>query len=129
MPKKHPLRAPEIIRRRAKALRKEMTPAEAALWQRLRNRQLHGLKFRRQHPIGRFIVDFYCAEKRLVVEIDGEIHETQREYDTVRDDNLRQRGYRVIRFHNREVLDDIERVLESIRQAALAAAPEAENGG
>ena len=86
------------------------------LWQHLRNRRLHGLKFRRQHPIERVIVDFYCAEKQLMIEVDGGIHEKQREQDAAGDAFLQERGYRVVRFRNEEVLNDIEAVLERIVQ-------------
>ncbi len=128
MPKKRPIRAPESVRSQARVLRQRMTPAESALWQRLRNRRLHGLKFRRQHPIGRAIVDFYCAEKRLVIEVDGGIHETQREHDAAREAYLRERGYRVLRFHNHDVLENIEVVLERIWQAALTPNPSPASG-
>ena len=118
MPTKRPIRAPENIRARARELRQRMTPAEKALWQHLRNRQLHGLKFRRQHPVDRFIVDFYCAAKHLVVEVDGDIHEEQSEQDAARDAFLQERGYRVLRFRNEEVLNDIKAVLERIAHVA-----------
>ena len=77
---KHRQTSPEITFR-ARELRKDMTPAEKMLWARLRNRQLSDLKFRRQHPIGPFVADFYCARHSLVVEIDGEIDGTQTDYD------------------------------------------------
>ena len=70
---------------RARELRRKATPAEAILWEALRAGRLDGLKFRRQHAIGRFILDFYCATHRLCVEVDGEVHEKQRERDMARD--------------------------------------------
>ena len=82
----------------AREMRHELTPAESQLWNALRGRKLGGLKFRRQHPVGRFILDFFCAEYRLVVEVDGEIHATQIEHDTERTRLLGEFGYRVIRF-------------------------------
>ena len=84
----------------ARALRKNMTGTEHQLWSRLRGRQLEGWKFRRQHPIGEYIVDFVCLAARLVVELDGYSHgvETQLEYDQARDRYLRGQGYRVLRF-------------------------------
>ncbi len=94
-----------------------MTPAETLLWERLRNRRLHGLKFRRQHPLGPFIADFYCAAARLVVEVDGGIHLEQQEQDAQRDAVLRAQGYRTLRVTNQAVLDDIEQVLHTIWQA------------
>jgi very-short-patch-repair endonuclease len=106
-----------VIRQRARDLRKQQTPAEDRLWQRLRRRQLSGHYFRRQHPIGNFVVDFCCAKTRLVVEVDGDVHDMQEEYDAARSDWLEERGYRVIRFTNDEVLHNIDGVLESILAA------------
>ena len=102
------------IRTRARGLRQPQTPAEQELWTRLRNRQLGGFKFRRQHPIGRFIVDFYCAACRLVVEIDGDSHAAQLEYDAARTAWLNEQGYHVIRFTNRDVYRHMDGVLETI---------------
>lgn len=112
-----PIRASRSIRQRARELRQEMTPAEEKLWQQLRNRKLAGLKFRRQHPVGRFIVDFYCPACRLVVEIDGDIHDRQRERDAVRTEDLAAYGYRLLRFRNEQVLNDLETVLTAIKAA------------
>ena len=105
-----------IILARARELRRPLTPAEAKLWQRLRRKQLHGLKFRRQHPIFRFIADFCCNEHRLVVEVDGQHHAEpeQQAYDQARTVWLEQRGYRVIRFTNHEVQTNIGGVLQEI---------------
>ncbi len=97
-------------------MRKNPTPAEEALWQRLRGEQL-GTKFRRQHSIDRFIVDFYAREPRLIIEVDGPIHETQREYDALRQSILEELGYRVLRFTNDQVLQNIEQVIATIRAA------------
>ena len=104
----------------ARELRKNATPTEDLLWQELRNRKLCSFKFRRQHPIERFIVDFYCAQHRLAVEIDGDVHAEQREYDAARTEWLEARGYRVIRFTNDQVFRQLPAVLETI----LAACPE-----
>jgi very-short-patch-repair endonuclease len=84
----------------AKQLRKTLTPAEQQLWQALRGGKLAGLKFRRQHPVGNFILDFYCAAHKLVVEVDGGIHETQIEYDAARTTELESYGYTIVRFMN-----------------------------
>ena len=84
---------------------------------RLRNKRLDGLKFRRQHPLGPFIADFYCAACRLVVEIDGDIHDLQPEREVARTEQFAQYGYRVIRFRNKQVLNDIEDVLAAIEAA------------
>ena len=98
----------------AHELRQPQTPAEQKLWSRLRNHQLEGLKFRRQHPIDRFIIDFYCAEAKLCIEIDGDSHAEQIEYDQARTEYLNERGYTVIRFTNREVFNQCEAVLQRI---------------
>jgi len=98
----------------ARELRQPQTPIESKLWAYLRNKQLGGFKFRRQHPIDRFIVDFYCAACRLVIEIDGDSHAEQVEYDLARTAWLNEQGYRVIRFNNRDVQHHIEAVLEAI---------------
>jgi very-short-patch-repair endonuclease len=99
---------------RARELRQPQTPAEAKLWQRLRNRQIGGHKFRRQHPIDRFIVDFYCDERKLVIEIDGDSHTDQVEYDALRTEWLNRHGYRVVRFTNDDVMKRFDGVLETI---------------
>jgi very-short-patch-repair endonuclease len=99
---------------RARELRQPQTPAETKLWACLRNRQLGDFKFRRQHPIDRFIVDFYCAACRLVIEVDGDSHAEQVEYDQARTEWLNDRGYRVIRFTNRDVFQQLDAVLEAI---------------
>ncbi len=98
---------------RARNLRKNMTDAEQALWQKIRFNQL-GVKFRRQTPIGSFFVDFYCHEYGLVVELDGSHHIDQAEYDEQRTLYLQSLGLRVIRFWNNDVLLNIEAVLEEI---------------
>ncbi len=98
---------------RARLLRKNMTDAEQALWQRIRFNHL-GVKFRRQTPIDRYFVDFYCHEFGLVVELDGSQHMNQAEYDEQRTRYLQGLGLRVIRFWNNDVLLNIEAVLEEI---------------
>jgi very-short-patch-repair endonuclease len=105
------------ILKRAREMRKNLTAPEAKLWQRLRGRQLDGHKFRRQHPIDRFIVDFYCHEARLIVEVDGESHAFQQEYDRERSAFLISMGNRVIRFSNEDVMQRMDGVLEVILQA------------
>ena len=105
--------SPEV-RQRAKELRREQTPAEKMLWEFLLDRQLGGYKFRRQHPIGRFIVDFYCADAGLVIELDGGLHVRQADYDAARTQWMEDRDYHVIRFSNDDVADNIEGVLERI---------------
>ena len=108
---------PEIIAA-ARRLRQNLTAAEEVLWQALRKRQLDGLKFRCQHPIESFIVDFYCPQCRLVIEVDGEVHDHQLDYDMARTEQLNQLGYQVIRFCNQDVLNHLDDVLRQIRIAS-----------
>ena len=95
------------------------------MWRHLRGKQLEGVKFRRQHPIGKYIVDFVCLEKRLILEIDGGQHaeEDEREKDDRRDQWLRSEGFRILRFWNNEVLQNLEGVLETIRANCLRHPP------
>ncbi|MFN8398666.1 MAG: endonuclease domain-containing protein [Anaerolineales bacterium] len=104
-----------IILARARELRQPQTPAEATLWRHLRNRNLK-YKFRRQHPIYRFIIDFYCAEAKLLIEIDGDSHlvKEQIEYDKARTEYLEALGYKVIRFTNNDVRYTISAVVDKI---------------
>ena len=106
----------KLLKEFARNNRKNQTEAEARLWERLRKNQVLGLKFRRQHAIQDFIADFVCIEKRLVIEVDGEIHDQQREYDQVRTEFLNANGFNVIRFTNNEVNKDIDFVIERIKQ-------------
>ncbi|MGK7344466.1 MAG: endonuclease domain-containing protein [Candidatus Nitrospinota bacterium M3_3B_026] len=110
-----------ILKKFARDLRKEPTEAERRLWRRLRMKQMDGVKFRRQHPIGKYIVDFICLEKRLIVEIDGGQHgkERGREDDKIRDEWFSLRGYKVLRFWNNEVMKNTEGVLETIYKACM----------
>ncbi|WP_420127403.1 endonuclease domain-containing protein [Longimicrobium sp.] len=103
---------------RALQLRQEATPAEKLLWEALRAGRLDGHKFRRQHPLGRFILDFYCAKSRLCVEVDGEVHEKQRIRDMARDATLFSHGIVTRRFTNEQVFRDLPGVLDAIRTAA-----------
>jgi very-short-patch-repair endonuclease len=104
-------------RSRAKELRNNPTEAERILWQHLRLRQLGGYKFRRQQPLGNYIVDFVCLEKRLIIEVDGGQHSTQAAYDQQRNTWLEAQGFRVLRFWNNEILQNTEAVKELIWQA------------
>ncbi len=114
----YPATAPRAVWAKIKPLarqkRRAPTPAEDALWQRLRNRQLNGAKFRRQHAIDRFIVDFYCAEARLLVEVDGPIHDYTPEEDALRQAFLEALGFRMARFTNEAVLTEMDAVLGTI---------------
>lgn len=116
-------RASHAMQQRARELRKEMTYAEKRLWQYLRDDQLDGAHFRKQHAVDTYIVDFFCAKSKLVIEVDGDSHAEQMEYDAARTQWLNeQHHYRVLRFTNDEVLTNIEAVIETIR-VALASAP------
>ncbi len=115
---------PSTIVQIARELRRNQTPEEEILWQALRNRKLGGFKFLRQHPIvydknnplPSFIVaDFYCAEKQLILELDGKIHDYQKEHDQKRDFIMETKGYWVIRIKNEEV-DNLDQLLEKIRK-------------
>ncbi|WP_179335359.1 endonuclease domain-containing protein [Winogradskyella costae] len=100
-----------------RALRNNLTPAEAQLWKHLKSRQLSNRKFQRQHSIGYYIVDFYCATEKLIIELDGEIHNNPKaqEYDKKRTQHLESLGYKVIRFENKMVLDSLPSVLREIQ--------------
>jgi len=111
------IRTSAVVQQAAKDLRKNMTPAEKLLWERLSNRQLGGYKFRRQHPLGPFIADFYCAEARLVVEIDGGVHLAKSGQDEQRTNQFREYGFRVIRFRNSDVELGLDEVLAVIQDA------------
>jgi very-short-patch-repair endonuclease len=101
-----------------KDLRSGMTPAEAALWKCLQRSQVAGKKFRRQHSVGKYILDFYCAECGLAVELDGESHfaANASDADTARTEYLNEKGIRVLRFENREIFEDLEFVLAEIQR-------------
>ncbi len=104
------------LRQFARAMRKEPTPAEEALWKLLRNRRLAGFKFRRQHPFGRYILDGYCPRAKLVVEADGDTHATPegQESDRERDEYLAAHGILVLRFWNVELAEEEDAILERI---------------
>jgi very-short-patch-repair endonuclease len=107
----------EPLTRLAKKLRRDSTRVEAILWQRLRAKQLAGIKFRRQEPVDHFIVDFVSFEKRVIIELDGGQHAESAVRDGERDATLAQSGFTVLRFWNNEVLENPEGVLEAIREA------------
>lgn len=107
--------SPEKIKR-AKELRRDMTPAEKILWEYLRAKRFKGLKFRRQQIIDGFIVDFYCHSVGLVIEVDGEVHNEQIEYDTEREKIISTNELTILRFTNQQVTEDIELVLKIISE-------------
>ena len=103
----------------AKTLRKRSTDAELILWQRIKARRLEGIKFRRQQPIEDFIVDFLSFEKRIIIELDGGQHVEDRQKDRERDKLLTKAGFKVLRFWNNEIFENLDGVLERIQQACL----------
>ncbi|MCW8125311.1 endonuclease domain-containing protein [Microbulbifer halophilus] len=109
---------------RARDLRTNSTEAEKRLWYYLRARRFMGLKFRRQQPIGSYIVDFLCLDLKLIIELDGGRHSEQGAYDRRRDTWLQNQGFRVLRFWNNQVLSETPAVLEAIRHEALALSPD-----
>ena len=123
-------RIPPYIVSLCRQLRRDSTNAEELLWSCLRRKQLGGFKFRRQHPIRRYIADFCCIEAGLVVEIDGPVHagRHQRIYDQRRDQELALLGYRVVRFGVEEVIGRTEQVLWEILNAITATRPPRESG-
>jgi very-short-patch-repair endonuclease len=109
-----------VVLPKAKILRQCSTKAEKLLWQKLRNKQIGKLKFRRQMPLAfgsyHFVADFYCAENKIIIEIDGDIHNEKevKEYDNLREDLLSEAGYKIIRFRNEEITNSIGGVLNKI---------------
>lgn len=107
--------SPKYVVGFAREMRSDMTASEEILWEYLRNRKFHGLKFKRQHPIERYITDFYCHSLKLVIELDGGVHEDRKEYDKNRDDYLSACGYNVLRISNEEITSSIETTIEKIK--------------
>jgi very-short-patch-repair endonuclease len=108
----------KILKGFRKNLRNRSTSAETALWLLLKNKKLESRKFRRQHSLGYYIVDFYCHEERLIIELDGDVHGDYAsiEKDKIRDEELFKKGFQIIRFENRLVFQDKEYVLEEIKK-------------
>ena len=106
--------------KRARGLRRNPTDAEKKFWAALRRRALDGHRFRRQHPIGSYFVDFVCLERKLVIELDGGQHAVQEEYDRTRTARIEADGFTVLRFWNNDVLGNIDGCLETIRRALRA---------
>jgi very-short-patch-repair endonuclease len=97
-------------------LRNNLTPAEAELWKYMRNSQLEGRKFRRQHSISNYILDYYCPSEKLAIELDGQVHQhyAAEQSDIERDQNLQRWGIKVLRFENKDVFDNLDAVLQEI---------------
>ena len=118
-------RTPPELMQRAKMLRQEATEAECVFWEAVRGRRCGGLKFRRQHAVGQFILDFWCPERRLVVELDGGIHERAdvAAHDREREEWIQRYGVCILRFRNEEVLTNLEAVLQTIQGSKSPLAP------
>lgn len=99
----------------ARQLRKDMNPSEIVLWEIIKDKKISGYKFRNQHPVDRYILDFYCHEKKLAIEIDGNIHDHRKEYDKYRDEYLKSAGIEVLRFSNDEIINNPDKIIEIIR--------------
>jgi very-short-patch-repair endonuclease len=115
-----------LLKPAARQMRKVATPAEDALWEALRGGRLEGIKFRRQHAIGRHIVDFFAAAHRLAVEVDGPIHDHQTDQDAARDAFLRTQGVRILRVKNEDVIGRLPWVLAEIVNLCTRTEPETE---
>ena len=107
------------LTKHAKSLRRNSTEMEKILWNRLKSKQIEGVKFRRQQPIGNFIVDFVSFENRLVIELDGGQHAKDTRRDRDRDEFFARHGFRVLRFWNSELVEDVDAVLKVIRRECL----------
>jgi len=110
------MRPIESPQRNARRLRREQTDAEHILWHHLRDRQMRGAKFRRQFPVGPYFADFCSVERRLIIELDGSQHAERSREDEIRSAFLKERGYRVLRFWNNQVLTELEEVLGAINE-------------
>ena len=112
------IKSPAYVIKRAQELRRNQTPTERALWAHVRNGRIIGMKFRRQHPLGRYIADFYCHEACLVIELEGNIHSTpdRKQYDAIREDVIEQLGIQVLYFDNNNVTHDLHAVLVNITE-------------
>jgi len=112
-----PIQTKNQTRANARQLRRDQTLAETKLWLALRSHQLENIHFRRQHPIGNYIVDFCAPQAKLIIELDGGQHLEQQEYDAERTEFLESKGYRVLRFWNRDVLNNLDGVMIMILDA------------
>jgi very-short-patch-repair endonuclease len=113
----------------ARGLRRNATDAEKALWQRLSRRQTGGFKFRRQQPIGKYVVDFVTFDKKLVIELDGGQHKIQKDEDKKRDKWFEEQGFRVLRFWNNDLFENLEGILELVREKLLSPSPDPSRQG
>jgi very-short-patch-repair endonuclease len=110
------VRSPKYVIELAREMRVNLTTPEKILWEELKTKKLEGYRFRIQHPIHRYILDFYCHEKKLAIEIDGEIHKSRKDYDEYRDEYLESAGITTLRFKNEDVVSNINHVLSEIKR-------------
>jgi very-short-patch-repair endonuclease len=110
------IRSPKYVIELAREMRVHLTETEKILWEELRNKKIDGKRFRIQHPIHRYILDFYCHEKKLAVEVDGDVHKNRKDYDEFRDEFLKSIGIITLRVTNEDVANDINYVLSEIRK-------------
>jgi very-short-patch-repair endonuclease len=108
-------RSPKYVIELAREMRVNLTIPEKILWEKLKTKKIDGHRFRIQHPIYRYILDFYCHEKKLAIEIDGDVHKFRKDYDEYRDEYLKSAGISTIRFKNEDVTNNIDYVLSEIR--------------
>ncbi|MGJ8684534.1 MAG: endonuclease domain-containing protein [Nonlabens sp.] len=118
MNRRKPIHNLRNLQRNRKGLRKSLTPAEAFLWNELKSQKFHGIKFRRQHSIKYYIVDFYCAQHKLIIELDGDYHDEteQQNKDELRDKELSEMDLTVLRYENNYVFEELEHVLGDIKK-------------
>jgi very-short-patch-repair endonuclease len=113
------IKTPKYVIELAREQRIHLTDSEQLVWSKLRNKQVHGFRFRCQHPVYRYIIDFYCHKAMLAVEIDGDVHKYRKEYDNYRDEFLNSIGITTLRFPSNEVFRNIEYVVNQIKVILL----------
>ena len=111
---KQKIRSPKYIIELAREMRKNLTPTEKLLWNELQNKKICGYKFRNQHPIFRYILDFYCHKCLLAVDIDGDIHKSRKDYDDFSDNYLLSIGIKTLRFTNHDIINNMNGILEKL---------------
>ncbi|WP_405371183.1 endonuclease domain-containing protein [Nonlabens sp. Asnod2-A12] len=118
MKQRKPIHDLPHLKNHRKSLRKNLTPAEAFLWTELKTQKFHGLKFRRQHSIKNFIIDFYCAKFKLIIELDGDYHDEPNQFqkDEKRDADLTNLGFTILRYENKYVFEELDHVLSDIKK-------------
>jgi very-short-patch-repair endonuclease len=113
------VKTPYYVVQLARDLRNNLTECERLLWDRLKNRKIAGYKFRCQHPIFRYVLDFYCLEKLLAIELDGDVHKKRKDYDSYRDDFMKSMGIHTLRFTNNQIMQNTDMVVCTIESELL----------